>query len=586
MNMRRGLLILGLITVGIAGSATVAHAATMYLSPAFSTAPAGGQFSIDVKIDTESAAINAAEGTLQFEDDLIEFVGADLGNSAFSLWLQEPTAAAGTITFTGGTPKGVAGGALHIVRLTFRARGTGTAQFSFSSGAIAASDGKGTNVLTGTSGANVSIGGAAVTATPTPITSVAPGMTPTPTPEAPVTIVRTPVRATSLPPQPALRVPFYPDPVRWYNRIGEAIVLWDVPADITRISVLVNEDPNTEPTQTESNLTTGKRLGTLDEGVWYVHVQFRNSIGWGPVAHYRIAIDTTVPLPFEAEIDNSSSDNPTPTITFESADSLSGVEHALLSLDGGVFTLASGSPLILPPQAPGMHTAVIRVVDVAGNSTEDDVLFEILPLPTPSIDFITTWIESGDVVFVSGSTLPSIFVDVTAMDDDGVVVFRGETQSGENGSWGLRFGEELGYGKYRVIAQARDSRGAVSYPTESVDFSVRSAPIISIGALNLGLIEVIIIAIALLLAAVGIGGWYVSQYRLRKSSYSEIAVRDMEKMNVIIKDSLTNVTKLVHGESKYFKQKTMKEVDLHLDRATKATGDISRYVTDMVRKTR
>ena len=110
-NMRRGILIAGITVLGIIGSASMAHAATLYLSPSFSTAPAAGQFSMDVKLDSEGAAINAAEGEIQFDPSLVQFVSADLGGSAFSLWLAEPalSPSGSTITFTGGTPKGTAG---------------------------------------------------------------------------------------------------------------------------------------------------------------------------------------------------------------------------------------------------------------------------------------------------------------------------------------------------------------------------------------------------------------------------------------------------------------------------------------------
>ncbi len=97
--------------------------------------------------------------------------------------------------------------------------------------------------------------------------------------------MREPVPAEGRPEMPKLRVPLYPDSSKWYSHLGEVVAFWDILQDVTKIATAVDKNPEPSPENIETALTTGKSFGILQEGVWYVHVQFRNNIGWGPVAH-------------------------------------------------------------------------------------------------------------------------------------------------------------------------------------------------------------------------------------------------------------------------------------------------------------
>ncbi|MBI5731948.1 MAG: hypothetical protein HY982_01150, partial [Candidatus Magasanikbacteria bacterium] len=426
-------------------------AATLSLVPDKKTVGIGEEINIYVKVDTEDKSINAAQGTINFPVSLLEAIKVDKTSSVFGFWIEEPAFSNenGTANFIGGASSGVSGKSLQILKLTFKARSAGSAELTLSDAAVTASDGQGTNVLSRLMGAVVSIGAAVGVGTevvaptspaPAPPTP-APTPTPSPTPalalpippKAPATapaqpqkVERKAVPATKLSAAPVVKVPFYPDESQWYNYTGETIALWDVPPDVIQVATQLNQNPHATPDVLEKELFNGKKFGTLKEGIWYIHVRFKNNLGWGNTAHYKLSLDTTAPLPFEAKIDSLASDNPSPQITFTSQDALSGILGAVLSVDGkevlsvATTTIAS----TLPPQALGTHTLLVKVFDRAGNSAEDDLQFEILALPAPVIEFISKSVSQGEPVFVSGKSIPNAFIEARILNAGRQEIFK------------------------------------------------------------------------------------------------------------------------------------------------------------------
>jgi hypothetical protein len=52
----------------------------------------------------------------------------------------------------------------------------------------------------------------------------------------------------------------------------------------------------------------------------------------------------------------------------------------------------------------------VRVFDLAGNSVESDLAFEVLPLPTPVIEFVTRSISQDELIFASGKSIPNAYI--------------------------------------------------------------------------------------------------------------------------------------------------------------------------------
>ncbi|MEK7608689.1 MAG: hypothetical protein AAB495_03870 [Patescibacteria group bacterium] len=506
-----------------------AHAATMYLIPDARSVSVNQEFNVDIKIDTSDAStsINSAQATVQFPANVVSALGVDTQNSTFGFWLEGPAISNndGTIHFIGGAIKGVEGGSLQVLRMKFKAKGVGSANFKIVDAAVATADGKGTNVLSGTQEASVAIGAINLPpSTPPPTTSV----------EQPIQVARVAALAKGLPIKPVLRVPAYADESRWYNRVGEAVVFWDVPEDVTQVAARVGHSKDKAIGTPEKTLSNGKDFGVLEEGIWYIKVQFKNSVGWGEPAYYKISIDTTVPLPFDIKINGVVSDNPSPTIQFETSDVLSGVAGYHVIVDGKELVVTTSTTQRLPVQSLGKHALTVRANDLAGNSVQDNIGFEVLPLPTPQINFITKSVSQGDFIFAVGENPLGSSVTVFIVDKDNREIFRGVAEAGGDGRWDIAIKEPLATGRYLLSAIAYDDRGATSLTSDSQAFTVRAKSIIAFGLVEFGWFEILVMVILLVITGGSLWSRKYILQRQKRGLYNTMVGRDIEKLSDLL----------------------------------------------------
>src|SRR3989344_3628462 len=135
------------------------YAADFKVSPTGGTFGVGKTFSVELKINTFGESINAAQGKLQFNPEILEDKSISKEGSIFNFWLQEPAFSneTGTVEFIGGTPSGISGGSLQAVAITFSAKALGTSDFVFINASITASDGSGTNISGNAIGASFNV---------------------------------------------------------------------------------------------------------------------------------------------------------------------------------------------------------------------------------------------------------------------------------------------------------------------------------------------------------------------------------------------------------------------------------------------
>lgn len=147
-----------------------AEAATLYFSPASGNETTGNIMNVNVLVNTQGQTINSADTIIIYPTKFLEVVSISKSSSIFSLWVEEPTFSnsSGTINLSGGLPSpGYNGTAGKIIGITFRLKVAGSASLVFSSGAVRANDGYGTDVLS-------SLGTATYTITPAPVAPVVP----------------------------------------------------------------------------------------------------------------------------------------------------------------------------------------------------------------------------------------------------------------------------------------------------------------------------------------------------------------------------------------------------------------------------
>ncbi|MBI2454241.1 MAG: hypothetical protein HYV54_01565, partial [Parcubacteria group bacterium] len=377
------------------------------------------------------------------------------------------------------------------------------------------------------------------------------------------------------------RVPLYPDQTKWYSTVGETIVLWNVPEDVTQVAVVLNNNPNTIPAPAEKELFTCKNLGVLKEGIWYVHVRFRNNRGWGETTHYKVSLDTTTPLPFEIKIDNSVSDNPTPEIRFTAQDALSGVESVKTLVDGKDITASTTSAFLkLLPQSPGKHRLVVRVLDFAGNSIESDLEFEILPLPLPVVDFVTASIAQGQDIFASGRAVANGYIDAKIINNKNQEVFSGEANVDGSGTWKFTISQKLAVGQYQLLFSSRDGRGAVSYPTKGSAVKVKPESVISFGFIELGWFEIALMMVLLIGAGLGLGGWYYLAKKETRGAYGVILARDIDKLAVLLQGQLSELETALFSPNESVRLR----VTIFLDKMKETIAKMKKYLSQEAEK--
>ncbi len=365
-----------LVSAAILGaiSANAAFAATsLFMTSPVPSLSVGDTVTVEVRSGSD-AVINAAQGTIRYPTDVLSVDSVSDANSIFNIWVSPPSVntSTGAISFLGGSTNAFSGAALPVFSITFRARGAGAAAIQFQNAAVTAGDGTGANILSGS--------------TPLSLTVLTPGAVAAATttaaaPPPPKQITRPAVPAAQLPIAPVLFVGLYPDPTGWYSTVSNFLVQWKLPSDVSAVATAVNQNPEFDPAVSEG-LFDNKIFGEVEEGIWYLHVRFKNSAGWGPTAHYRIAIDEMPPNPFMVSIkEGTTTEIAAPTLQFSTQDQPSGVAFYRILADGVVVGTTTNTMFTLSSLAFGSHAIIVEAVDYAGNMTQSRLSIDIAQPP-------------------------------------------------------------------------------------------------------------------------------------------------------------------------------------------------------------
>jgi len=583
-DMKRVIIFLTALLVLVVASNT--YAADFKVSPSGGTFGIGKTFNVELKINTFGESINAAQGKLQFDPKVLEVKSISKEGSIFNFWLQEPAFSneTGTIEFIGGIPSGVSGSSLQAVSIIFSAKALGTSDFVFINASITASDGSGTNISGNAVGASFNVSSGRGGALPGVVVKPAPEQVP-----IPAQITRTPVQASGLPTKPNIKVQLYPKPDGWYNLVSNFTVSWDLPPDVSELNTALNQNPNFDVSKKSEGLFDSKTFPALNQdGVYYLHVRFKNNIGWGSVSHYRIAIDTQPPLSFNVDIPTGvKSDNPSPKLVFNTGDALSGIGSFKIIIEGEEPITQEGatvSEYILKPHPPGVYMIRVIASDQAGNSIESRAQVEILPLDMPEITSITKKIIIGtdDRLVIKGTAIADANVVVNIEDKDKFLVLQNDVETNKSGEWEFRLDRELRRGDYFVTVKAKDSRGALSLPTSLVKVKFVEKPVISLFGLDITLKGLIVI---LVVAGVLAASWFYRKtlLRLARSQRESIIIsRDIKNAFDIVKKDIDGMAGMLKN-NRSIEEKEL-EVNIMSKKIVDTLDKIEKYISRDIEK--
>ena len=342
--------------------AKAAEAATLYFSPSSGNFSVGNILNTSVLVNTQGKAINNSSAVINFPASLLEVISVSKSGSIFSLWVEEPafSNSAGTISFDGGLPTpGFNGTAGKIVNIVFRIRNAGTASLVFSSGAVLANDGYGTDILQTMAQAQFNL-----------ISEERP--------------VAPPPTALGTPQAPEISSPTHPDSNKWYAK-NIATFTWPISPDVTATRLLVGRLSVTEPIVLYTPPISQKTIENMGDGVWYFNAQLRNNSGWGDIAHFKFQVDTKQPDRFDIQL--APRKDPTERrvkFVFDAHDEMSGIDHYEVRIDDRAdeIWVDDGSGVYgTSPVSHGNHILIAKAVDRAGNFVTNSIEFAVEQSP-------------------------------------------------------------------------------------------------------------------------------------------------------------------------------------------------------------
>jgi hypothetical protein len=468
---------------GMSAGAVAAQAAELRLTPQSGVYEPGATFTARIQLVTGGAAINAAEGTLRFNPNELSVVGINRSSSIFNLWVSEPSFnnSAGTVSFSGGVPTGYTGSTGTVLSVTFRTKTAGTQRVEFTNGAVLANDGLGTNVLTAMNGGSFTVQAVSVSPEPERIVEYVPP-------------VNTPAR-------PSVTSVTHPDAEGWYATTS-AEFEWALPNDVTAVRTLLSDAPTAIPTRVYEPPISRLSLIELDQGVQYLHVQFRNADGWGRVAHHRVAIDTVAPTDVSVLLlDGEDMGSAAQTLLVQANDGGSGIAQYQVRFNNNdplilaAAEVASGT-ITLPPLPPGDQTVMVTVADQAGNLASDTITFTIESFDKPVFTALPDRISSDVVPVLYGSTRPGSVVDVF-LERIGGEPNVYQVTADENGTFAFIPDGALMNGVYELSALATDPLQSVSELSDIYRVVVEPPGYLRIGGWLVSVLSVIVPLIVL-----------------------------------------------------------------------------------------
>jgi len=447
-----------------------ADAASLYFSPNSGSYEIGNIISVGIYVSSPNESINAASGVINFSNEKMEVVSLSKVKSIFDLWVKEPSFSntSGVVNFEGVVlSQGFVGGSGKILTINFKIKKEGTGDISFSSSSVLANDGKGTDVISNTEMAHFYLTNKLSESSNATFVSE--------------------VATSSTPLVPNVSSTTHPDQEKWYNT-NSIKLSWEVPSDVDKIRTLLNKNPNSIPSVLYSSSIKEKELNDLDDGTWYFHTQFRNSLGWGAINHFKIQIDTKNPEPFEISIIKGiNGETSRPIINFETTDSLSGIDYYKIRIEQEPPFIVSKEQIIngeytLPDQYPGNKMIMVRAFDRAGNYFAAAEEITIKSLENPSITEYPTKLTSEEFLNIKGtSKYPNSQVNIY-FEKNGETIGIKKIATDSLGNFYLAYEGTLKSGNYNIKAEIIDDNGLRSINNQAISLIVKDPEFIRIKA--------------------------------------------------------------------------------------------------------
>lgn len=430
-------------------SVLAAPTATLYFLPKIGNYKIGQIFQVKVMVNTNGQAINAIESTIDYSDDTLQATSLSRSN-LISLWAKEPSYNNSHVNFSGGIPSPGFTGTSNLLTINFKAVAEGEAWLKFTNPtSVLANDGYGTDILSSTGTASFKIQLAEKQPT-------APPITPPPTVGEPQIMVSSPT---------------HPDQNRWVAN-QDIIFNWQRTKNVTNFSYVLDHNSETIPDNYGEGLVITTSYLSIDDGIWYFHIKGRANQSWGPVTHYRVQIDASPPYDFKIISEESiPTANPSPRFRFEAKDDLSGIDRYEIAIDQSNWLKTTDNSYQVQNLSVGRHNLMVRAIDRAENSTEQQMEIEISTPSGPQITYWTKRILYGESFVAKGRGVPESKINLYVFNNRGQILDK-NVQASINGNWLIEIQEPLMRGQYKFSVTQELPTGITSPASPKEKFEV------------------------------------------------------------------------------------------------------------------
>jgi len=345
-----------LVLISVLPKEAEAGGSSLSIFPQTGSFTASNTFEVSIFINTGGNNINVVKVDLKFDPQKLQVVTPTKGISVVGEWIFPPSFSntQGTVNLIGGFPfEGINTSQGLVTTIVFEAASPGETEIFFLDSCQVLVGGEGgTNILS-------SINRGAYNILP--------------------------------PPFKGSRIfsETHPDQNKWYKN-NHPSFSWDRIEEAEGYSFSLNDDPLGEPDNIIDTKSTSISLENVREGIQYFHLKGKRQGVWGGTSHFKVLIDTTLPLEFKPHF--GSFTFPTGNsllVYFNTTDALSGIDHYKARLtnltdpDNVIFSgwIRQESPFHLTKQRAGVFEISVRAFDRAGNFREEKVQIKVIINP-------------------------------------------------------------------------------------------------------------------------------------------------------------------------------------------------------------
>ena len=423
-----------------------AGAASLYLTPASATETIGSTFTIFVGINAGGNPTDAWKATVNFPS-VLAITGA--GQTSLSTLCPEtPTISGNSVTFQCGAMNGSPGyGASgNVIYISVKGVAVGTGSAGMSNTQILA--GPGNEVAGGASGGTYTITASNNSTGNNSGNNNNHGTT---------TSTAAPIVTSST----------HPDQNAWYVNNDPAFS-WNKASGVTGYSFVMDQVPDTVPSQSINTTGTSLSFSNEADGTWYFHIRADGPNGWSATTNYRVQIDTMPPTGLVVVTDPKGEADVRPMVSFYATDATSGIAFYQIKMDQEPYQVAV-SPYLPSFITSGVHTFTVKAFDRAGNLVTGSVKITIKEIPIPKITSPKNHdiLKLAESLKISGTANKDTVVDLYF---DGVNIAR-SIKVDSKGNWNYTYQKLIFPGSHKIDAVAIKD-GIESKPSNVVNIKI------------------------------------------------------------------------------------------------------------------